>query len=559
MDKKGAIAIALAIIVMVVWQFKFAPKYVPPPAPAASPAPSASAVAAASAAPAVANPAQPVSATPSVPESLEKIASPTAEYSFTNLGGGIAHAELLKYPAENGNVSMNEFGKIPIGALSEQPGEGATDAWQITSHPGEVDCTRTDNNGIQIVKRFTLPASEPYALHLEVTFINQGSKPWQSNGYFVYTGSAAPIHQRDLPTYTAFDFSRNGKPTFIDVNWFSAAKIPLVGIERRPERPTYLEKLDDIAWAGVASQYFATIVAPEITRGTQVWAHRFSVETETRNVLGVEGAIGLPGFSLPPGGTHSEQFHLYAGPKIYNALKKLGHGEQEIVKFGTFKWVSQFLLNSMNWLHSVLGSYAAAIIVLTLCIKTTLWPLQNKATASMKKMQALQPKMTELREKYKDDPTRMNEELMKLYKQYGVNPFGGCLPMFVQIPIFFGFYAMLGQAIELRNSHFLWVHDLSQPDTVFHFNGFPVNILPMCMALTMLWQMSLSPKSGDQMQQRVFMFVPLIFIVFCYNYASALALYWTVQNLFSVVQLYVTRSKTAPALQKIAAPRKKKP
>src|SRR5438067_13887360 len=119
----------------------------------------------------------------------------------------------------------------------------------------------------------------------------------------------------------------------------------------------------------------------------------------------------------------------------------------------------------MNWLKSVLGNYAAAIFVMTLIIKTVLWPLQNAATRSMKKMQALQPRMTELREKYKDDPTRMNEELMKLYKQYGVNPFGGCLPMFVQIPIFFGFYSMLGTAIELRNSKFLWVHDLSQPDT----------------------------------------------------------------------------------------------
>ena len=166
--------------------------------------------------------------------------------------------------------------------------------------------------------------------------------------------------------------------------------------------------------------------------------------------------------------------------------------------------------------------------------------------------------MNEVREKYKDDPARMNQELMKLYKDYHINPFSGCLPMFVQIPVFFGFYSMLGTAIELRGSKFLWVRDLSLPDTVFHFGTIPVNILPLCMAVTMLCQMQLTPKSGDQTQQKVFMFIPLIFVFFCYNFASALALYWTVQNLFSIVQLYVTRNRTAPALQKVSSPRKKR-
>jgi YidC/Oxa1 family membrane protein insertase len=145
---------------------------------------------------------------------------------------------------------------------------------------------------------------------------------------------------------------------------------------------------------------------------------------------------------------------------------------------------------------------------------------------------------------------------MKLYKDYGVSPFGGCLPMLVQIPIFFGFYSMLGTAFELRNSKFLWVQDLSQPDTVAHIAGVPLNILPLLMAASMLWQMSLTPKTGDAVQQRVMMFMPLIFIFFCYNFASALALYWTVQNIFTIVQLYVTRDKAAPALQKVSVARK---
>jgi YidC/Oxa1 family membrane protein insertase len=220
------------------------------------------------------------------------------------------------------------------------------------------------------------------------------------------------------------------------------------------------------------------------------------------------------------------------------------------MKFGMFKIVSIFLLKMMNVLKNVLGSYASAIIAMTFIIRGAMWPLQNKSTQSMKRMQALAPKQAELKEKYKDDPTRMNQEVMKLYKEYGVNPFAGCLPMFVQIPIFFGFFSMLGTAIELRGSHFFWAHDLSQPDTVGHLLGFPINILPICMAATMLVQMQLTPKSGDAVQQRMFMFMPLIFVWFCYNFASALALYYTVQNLFSIVQLYITKNQPMPVLRK---------
>ena len=285
-----------------------------------------------------------------------------------------------------------------------------------------------------------------------------------------------------------------------------------------------------------------------------------SAEGSTLTRYGVDGAVGMPALTLEPGKSFTQSFRIYTGPREYDRLRRMPDGQEDILDFGTFSIVSKTLLNSMNWLHGKLGSYALAIIVLTLCIKCLLWPMQNKATNSMKRMQLLNPKMTELREKYKDDPTRMNTEVMKLYKDYGVNPMSGCLPMLIQMPIFFGFFGMLGKAVELRNSTFLWVPDLSLPDTIYHLPGvgWPVNILPLVMAATMLWQMALSPKSGDPMQQRMMMFMPLIFIAFCYNYASALALYWTVQNLFSVAQLYLTRNQAAPTLQKVAAPAKKK-
>ena len=211
-------------------------------------------------------------------------------------------------------------------------------------------------------------------------------------------------------------------------------------------------------------------------------------------------------------------------------------------------------------LNSWLRDYGLAILALTTIIKLTLWPIQNKANRSMRQMAALSPKMQELREKYKDDPTRMNQEVMKLYKQYGINPVGGCLPMMIQIPIFFGLFKMLGQAVELRNAKFLWVRDLSQPDTVGHlpFLGWPINIIPLCMAATQIWLMAMTPKTGDPTQRRIAMFMPLIFLFICYNFAAALALYYTAQNLFSILQFYQNRRLPMPTLEKVATPAKRK-
>ncbi len=515
-------------------------------------------------------------AEPPVAEQKETLSSPSVDYVFTNQGGGIARAILLKHVAQQGTqqagedgtkVTLNEYGAVPIGAVSEQPGEAAPAAFaaSFNKEAGEATFERTDARQLQVVKKFTLPKSteltQEYLVGLDLAFTNRSAQPIVLPAYYVHAGGAGPIHRLDQPIYTGFSWYHDGKFTLKGVTTFSSG-----WMFNRTEQPIFTQSLNGVRWAGVTNQYFSTLVTPaEGATGSAIWARKFSsgapgqVGSVSRGnspaqgqLLAVEGALGMAGCTLAPGQTVSQRFSIYAGPREYRRLDALGQEQDAIMDFGMFKVISKALLVSMNWLHAHLGSYAAAIIVLTLLIRSAMWPLQNKATTSMKKMAALQPRMTELREKYPDDPQRMNQELMKLYKQYQINPLSGCLPMVVQIPIFFGLFNMLGKAVELRNSQFLWVHDLSQPDTVAMIGGIPLNILPMVMAGTMFLQMSLSPKSGDAVQQRIFMFMPLIFVFFCYNYASALALYWSVQNLFSIVQLYVTRDNT-PILQKMAA------
>ena len=552
MDRKAWIAIVLSILGLAAWQWYYVKTY-------SRKVPVASQQAAATPAPSVAPMATPAPA----PEPSRLVArnqslfSPSAEYVFSNDKGGIERAILLLHLGVNEQaVYLNGSRTMPIGAVGEVPAE----AWggftmQTDTSKGEAVFTREDADGLQITKRFIVPQGEskdgPYVVRMELAFLNAGNADVERKGYFVSAGGAAPIHPDDWPMYTKFDWMHEGKFTSIDVNWFNASSVPLLGILISEARKLYLETRKDVTWTGVSSQYFCTIVTTQNTKGLSAWATRF--DTRKLNdvpVYGIEGGLGMPAFTLAPKQSIKESFLIYAGPKDLSQLRKLGGGQEAVMNFGMFGFVSEFLLWAMNSLNSVFHSYAAAIIVLTLIIKSLLWPIQNKATNQLRKMSLLTPKMTELREKYKDDPQKMNEEVMKLYREYGVNPFSGCVPMLIQIPIFFGFYAMLGSAIELRNSSFLWVNDLSQPDTVFRLWGFPINVLPIVMAGTMIWQMAISPKSGDAMQQRIFYFMPVVFLVFCYNYASGLALYWATQNLFSIVQLYLTRNKPLPTLEK---------
>ena len=216
----------------------------------------------------------------------------------------------------------------------------------------------------------------------------------------------------------------------------------------------------------------------------------------------------------------------------------------------------------MNGLHRFGVSYAWAIILITVIIKLAFWPLTTASTRSMKRLSALQPQMKALQEKYKDDPKKMNQKLQAFMKENKVNPLGSCLPMLLQIPVFFGFYTMLQSAIELRGASFLWACDLSQPDTVLVLLNFPINPMPIMMAVTMLWQASLTPPAPgmDPMQQKIMKFMPMIVVVFLYNFSAGLTLYWTVQNLLSIAQMKLTKDKppgpASPAPQAVAVTRK---
>jgi YidC/Oxa1 family membrane protein insertase len=224
------------------------------------------------------------------------------------------------------------------------------------------------------------------------------------------------------------------------------------------------------------------------------------------------------------------------GPKDYDIMKALNVGLENAIDFGSWiKWLAIPLLFVLKFIFQYVHNYGIAIIILTILIKIIFWPLGNKSYKSMKEMQKLQPKMQELRQKYKDDKPRLSQETMALYKTHKVNPLGGCLPILIQIPVFFGLYKVLLYAIELRHSPFyFWIQDLSAKD--------PYYITPIIMGATMLVQQKMTPTMGDPMQAKIMLIMPVVFTFLFLNFPSGLVIYWLFNNIISIgQQMYINK------------------
>ena len=240
-------------------------------------------------------------------------------------------------------------------------------------------------------------------------------------------------------------------------------------------------------------------------------------------------------------------YTFYAGPKKQSLLWDLGM--RDVMEFGMWRWVCYPLVWVLNLFHSWIPSFGIGIILLTILVRLLFWPLTHKSTISMRRMSEIQPKMKEIREKFKDNPQRLQQETWALYRDNKVNPMASCLPMLVQIPVFIALFTVLRSAVELRYAPFLWIADLSEPEnlfpTVFPFGG--LNILPILMAVTMGLQSALTPSTGDKQQQRMMMIMmPVMMLVMFYSFPSALSLYWTLSQVLSIVQMWYIRKKYTP-------------
>ena len=557
---------------------------------------------------------------PPVVEKLTEIENDAMKVTFTSLGAAITEVELKQHKADNGgNIILNEQSHSNVMALHGWPGADTVDfqaqenggdgvtykatlpgglTWQRTYAFGKEAANDSGVTGYlrvmfhTIAVKFGQPDTKPlvYTLDVSDTLTNTGAADVALPAYSLTIGRAEPLYDPpfagDLQGGSGSRHqSFNSNQQYLGSGWlakkfhlttlssFSPSFVPLIGIKTGDAKDQISSAGIDptpLRWIGVENQFFAMLLTPaednSIVNGQ---FHCYNQWDEDGHLVprdadsDIEAAANFAGLTVPAGKAVTLNYGLYAGPKDFNRLDALGANQGELMNYGWFELLIVPMLTVLHFWYLVFHNYGVAIILLTLMIKGITWPLQSFANRSGKKMQALAPKLKELQAKYKESPEKLQTETFALYKDYGVNPFGGCVPALIQMPVFFSLYYMLQNAVELRGQSFFWVHDLTKPDTVFSlpflFFGFHPALHPlpiMVTGLTML-MMRLTPQMGDPTQAKVAQFMPLIFLVIFYNFAAALSLYYVINNFVSIIQIYRNLKKPLPELKR--KPKKKPP
>lgn len=463
---------------------------------------------------------------------------PFITYTFNRVGGSIGgvtlHNDIVDtQKVTDHNITINEAQNRGIGELvfnmdaTQDPSYDNTVYKEVKRTADSVTLEGYDAaRQLFISKTYTLhpvtdssgkvlPGSK-YIIRLTVSLLNKAPNVQDLRYLGIFAGSAYPIAKSEpKDTYTHLFYHADGSleqeaPSHFTGGFFSTAK------------PRVLEgPLKDLTYAGVMSQYYATILIPqEQSAGSTVYATRqeFPLAHENNTLVpGVTLAMGIPNLAMAPNEIKTLTYDIYTGPKFNAYLRDLNLTYPAISDIMAYGWLV-FLSVPMNWLlnlfHGWFGNWGVAIICMTIVVRALIWPLHKKSYLAMKRMSLVQPEMAKLKEKYPDDPQKVNMEMMKLYQKYGINPASGCVPMLIQIPIFFAFYRVLQYSAELRGQPFcLWMTDLSLPDTVGHLFGIPINILPLIMAVTMIVQMRMTPQAGERSQRIIMNLMPLMFFL----------------------------------------------
>jgi len=603
MDRKSILVIVACIGFMFLWTGVLVPKYFTgPPKPGGS-----NRVATATSPTNVTstNVTSPATSAPAAPaaefvrptfstnatEQLIVLTNDSARYTFTSQGGGLKQIELLKFPEtisrrskgskpNNGLVTLNEHAPLPVLAVVGSDSVSGDGVFSLTQTGNSVRAEKVLANGLRLVKEFQL--STNYLVNATVRWENTSSNALALPQHEWVVGMATPMNAFDDASAVGlmwYDGNRTHETlsAYFDNKRFGC----LPGTPRLEFR----DGNSNVVWATAHNQFFALLAMPD-TSAQQIVARaidlprpaegRFSFPNSPLR-KGFETTLVYPGFAIDPGAAAERKFAIYVGPKEYRTLAaiagRMQNNVDQVMGFGIFGFISKLLLLAMNWLNEALKvPYGWAIIAITVLLKIVFWPLTAASTRSAQRMASFAPQLNALKEKYKDEPQKFAAKQMEFFRENKINPVSGCLPMLVQLPVFFGLFAMLRTAIELRGASFLWATDLSRSDTLFAIpirgldffpfslictpEGIPFNLLPLLYISSAIWQTHMTPMAPgmDPTQQKLMRWMPLMFLAILYNFSSGLALYMTVNNLLTILQTWLMkRNAPAPAAAPLKA------
>ncbi|MFP3870995.1 MAG: membrane protein insertase YidC [Syntrophobacteria bacterium] len=561
MEKRALLAIALSILIFILWDFFFVPKEKPAPPPPSGNGQTTSTAPGQTPAPSKQPPPQPETGiTPEIPAPVATVPSfplppahtgkevvvETSLYRavFTETGARLKsfvlkryretieknspHKELVKNSKVEEMPLAFNFMNHPVAALNLAPFVADRASVQIKGkQPANLTFTYEAPGWLRISRQYHF-YPDSYLIDHTVKVENLGSQPWE-----------------DAPTLNLINSpfsSQHGRYTFqgpalLLNEALEEVKFKKIKGEKRFSGP--------INWVAYTDQYFCMMVAPLDLKPND--AVLKAVDESTKMV---ETTFIGPKVMIQPGAEQEFRFKIYAGPKEVKLLKAADLKLEKVVNFGWFDVIAQPLLVCLKFFNRFTRNYGLAIILLTVVIKILFWPLTHKSYKSMQAMKKLQPKMAKIREKYRDEKDKMNQEIMQLYRSHKVNPLGGCLPMILQIPVFFALYRVLYSSIAMRHAPFaLWINDLSAPDrlqvgfSIPYLGGLPV--LTLLMGVSMFVQQKMTPTAGDPRQEKMMLMMPVVFTVFFVNFPSGLVLYWLVNNILSIGQQYYINKKAA--------------
>ncbi|MFA5143192.1 MAG: membrane protein insertase YidC [Candidatus Omnitrophota bacterium] len=518
MEKRLIAAIALSILIIVSFQY-FAGK---PVAKESIPAPKET----------IAQKeveVTPITEPQNLPEEKE-LEADTGKYilTFSNIGGAIKDIKLKEFKALNSKEPLDIVHitdpKEYIGSISDPLGGHNFNLIEYTAKSEGLAITYAlTTKDYEIHKRYTLRNSS-YGIDLEISIKNiSGSQ--KTLTYNIIGGAGLtennPHDQKLIEVQSKID----GKT---------------VGF-KRPKRGERIVHSGMVNWEALKSKYFCVIIKPF----AQTAVGFYSEDSNGNLVLGV----GSEKTTIQQGTEFAHKYGLYIGPSSILALKEFGYNLEETVNYGMFGGISKALIVVLRLGYTVLRNWGLSIILLAIFLNIILFPLTAKSFKSMQKMQELHPQMEKLKTQFKDNPQKLNKEIMELYKKYKINPFSGCLPILLQMPIFIALYQALMKSIELRGAGFLWIRDLSSPEAIpipvsFPIIGDSINILPLVMVAAMVIQQKLSTASAgaavteEQKQQQKIMLIimPIMFGFIFYNMPSGLVLYWVVNTVLTIVE-----------------------